>query len=80
MTNLILGVKLIRPGVLSSFVSENIAASHLSHDKDITEGIAVCVEIIFDLSRVPAVKYFPGVRLSWLQRVAQTSQHRAQAL
>ena len=79
-TNLILAVVLVGPGVLSSFVSQNIAASHLSHHKDITEGVAVAVEVIADLIRVSAVKYFPGVGLGWLETVAQTSQDWDQAL
>ena len=78
--NLVLAVILIGPGVLSSFVSQNIPASGLSHHEDITEGVAVAVEIILDLIRVPAVKYFPGVGLGSLQSVAQASQDRDQAL
>ena len=71
--HLLLAVILTRPGVLSSLVSQNIPASHLSHHEHITEGVAVGVEIILDQVRVCAVEYFPGVRLSWLQRVAQIS-------
>ena len=78
--NLVLAVILIGPGVLSSFVSQNIPASGLSHHEDITEGVAVGVEIILDLLRVSAVKYFPGVGLGGLQSVAQASQDRDQAL
>ena len=77
---LLLAVIFTGPGVLSSFVSENVAASHLSHHEDITEGVAVAVEIILDLLRVSAVKYFPGVGLGSLQSVAQVSQDRDQAL
>ena len=51
-TYLILGVILVGPGVLSSFVLKNVAASELSHHKDITEGVAVGVEVIADLIRV----------------------------
>ena len=78
--NLVLAVILIGPGVLSSFVSQNILASGLSHHEDITERVAVAVEIILDLLRVSAVKYFPGVGLGSLQSVAQASQDRDQAL
>ena len=78
--NLVLAVILIGPGVLSSFVSQNIPASGLSHHEDITEGVAVGVEIILDLIRVSAVKYFPGVGLGSLQSVAQVSQDGAQTL
>ena len=78
--NLVLAVILIGPGVLSSFVLQNVAASQLSHHKDITEGIAVGVGSILDLLRFPAVEYFPGVRLGWLESVAQVCQDWDQAL
>ena len=78
--NLVFAVKLIRPGVLSSFVSQNIPASCLSHHEDITEGVAVGVEVIADLIRVSAVKYFPGVRLGWLEGVTKVSKDWDEAL
>ena len=78
--NLILGVELIRPGILSSFIFENQSTSEFSHDEHVTEWVAVGVEIILDLVRLPAVEYLPGVGLGGLEGVAKVSQHGNQQL
>ena len=80
MTNLILGVKLIRPGVLSSFVFENKSPFQLSHDEHVTEREAVSVEIIFDWVRLRGVEYLPGVGLGGRESVAKVGQDGHQTL
>ena len=80
LLNLFFSVELIRPGVLSSFVFENKPSFLFSHNENITEGIAVAVELILNLLGLCGVEYLPGVRLCWLQGIAEISQHRDELL
>ena len=80
MSDLLLGVELLRPGVSTSFILENKPALLFSHDEHVTERVAVGVEVILDLLGLRGVEYLPGVGLGGLESVAKVGQDGHQTL
>ena len=78
--HLLLAVILTRPGVLSSFVFKNKPSFLFSHNENITERIAVGVELILNLLGLRGVEYLPGVGLGGLESVAKVGQDGHQTL
>ena len=75
LLNLILGVELIRPGILSSFIFENQSTSQLSHDEHVTEGVAVVHTAPLNRAAVPVTEDLPHVGVGLSEPTSRGLEH-----